>query len=110
MLSQKHRLRRNADILAVLRTGKQVRLKGLKVFLKQVPPAQPSRVACVVGKSVSSLATQRHRYQRWLRVLAREYVTGRPNGVDVVLVALPEIRTYPKLDSLRRVVSSSVSF
>lgn len=109
MLSSKHRLRKNTDILAVLRTGRQFRLKGLKVYIKSAPDQGFSRVACVVGKKVSPLATRRHSYQRLLRVLAKEVMSSRQQSVDIVFVAQPDIEIYANLSSLREALQKSLS-
>ncbi|MBI3256097.1 MAG: ribonuclease P protein component [Candidatus Andersenbacteria bacterium] len=109
MLSGKHRLRKSADILAVLRTGRKFRLKGLKVCIKPSPQQPVSRAACVVGKTVSPLSVRRHRYQRWLRVLAREIITSQPDVVDIVMVAQAGIEDYQDLASLRQTLTKTLS-
>lgn len=109
MLPTKHRLKSQADILAVLRSGRQYRAKAVKVSIKPASDQAVSRVACVVGKTVSPLATIRHHYQRWLRVIAAEVIKSRPDVVDIVFVAQKAITEYKDLESLRQDIKQAVA-
>lgn len=54
-------------------------------------PTAHTRIACVVGKSVHRSAVRRHKYQRWLREVARQTLaTQSPNtAYDMVWIARP---------------------
>jgi ribonuclease P protein component len=106
MLPRNQRLTRQADIVAVLRGGKRYRSEAVQVYVKS---SQDSRLACVVGKKVSPLATVRHRYQRWLRVIGREIVAQSPQA-DIVVVAQPAIKKYQDLKTLRQEVLGNKKF
>lgn len=73
MLARSHRLRRSQDIEHVLRRGRCISTRFVRVCV--VPGSTPStRIACVVGKRVHARAVRRHQYQRWLREIARDVV------------------------------------
>lgn len=103
MLPTRARLRRAEDIRNTLRLGQRATIKGIRLYARPNPAELASRVACVVGRSVDRSAVVRHRYQRWLRVLAAEALatTLQRRAYDVVLVALPGIKSYERLQQVR---------
>ncbi len=107
MLPKRMRLRRSIDILNVMRSGKLLSTGTIRLYLKPSSHAT-TRSACVVGKKVSRLATKRHHYQRWLRVIAQETAHLLPNTYDMVLVAQPRIVNIKSLDELRLSIMSHV--
>jgi ribonuclease P protein component len=92
MLPRSARLRRSREIQRVVHEGRVFVTTYLKVY--RAPSLAPdTRVACVVGKTVHRSAVARHRYQRWLRALARELLseTVLASPYDMVWVARPSI-------------------
>jgi ribonuclease P protein component len=91
VLAQLHRLRRDSEIKGVVRSGRCFVTPHIRVCV--LPSNGPVRIACVCGKSVSALAVARHKYQRWLRSLAKEIIVelGADSGCDMVWVARPGI-------------------
>ena len=108
MLPKNRRLRSSEELKAVLKTGGCVSTPEIRACaLKQA--ASPSRVAVIVGKRVDKRATARHRYQRWLRVLAREYLEGVSSAsYDMVWVAQPAIARHDTLATLRQSVADAL--
>lgn len=108
MLPRKQRLARSADIQHVLRRGRCFQVPGMRICV--APGATQSRVACIVSKKVSRLAVRRHRYQRWLRSLAKELLAGPLVGkqYDMVLVATPQIKQWHTLADLQSVAWSKL--
>ena len=101
MLPAANRLRGEPDIQATLKTGRRLPTPHVRIFIRPNPHSQTSRFACVVGKRVSRSAVRRHRYQRWLRQVARRALTTTHTPpVDVVLLANPSITTVKNLSQL----------
>ncbi len=103
VLSRSSRLTREQDIVSVIRRGRHIRAVGVDMYISP-RTAAPTRIACVVGMRVHAQAVQRHRYQRWLRVLAREVTVPSPGGrwYDMVWVAQPAIKRFTTLALLRQ--------
>lgn len=99
------RLRRNDDVLAVLRRGKRYRTPHALIH---VLPSDEMRVTCVVGKKVSPSAVTRHRIQRQLREIAREVLPSIPHTYDVVILAIPPILRVESYEELRQAVISAL--
>lgn len=102
MLAKQARLRTNREISEVVRRGRRLTSPYVRLYAVRRPAGKVSRVACVVGKRVSASAVVRHRYQRWLRVLARDWVQGRASGTayDMVWVAQPAMANVKQLAEL----------
>ncbi len=89
MLPRSRRLRSTAEIQRVLREGHCITTPAVRVCFLQSGAAE-TRVACVVGKTVHRSAIRRHRYQRWLREVARQFLTDHQDvAYDMVWVARP---------------------
>lgn len=103
MLRRTYRLQKEQDIKAVLRSGRTIRTARVRVHV--LPTTRPqSRVACVVGARVSRSAVTRHRYQRWLRHIARSFIqSGRlRSSYDMVWYALPSLVQCLKYQELEQ--------
>lgn len=92
MLPRLHRLRQTKQIQKVVRSGRCFNTPYVRVCL-HAGETSSTRIACVVGKSVDKSAVRRHRYQRWLRQVASDFVAGHPSAspYDMVWIAQPAI-------------------
>lgn len=102
MLERNRRLINTDAIRTVLRRGNCVATASVRVcVLRSAGPF--GQVAIVVGKKVHIRATVRHRYQRWLRVLAREALAEQVTltAYDMVWVGLPGLISHQRLATLR---------
>jgi len=92
MLAQKNRLRRSQDIRDVLKNGQRVTIPEVYIYFKK-NDLEHGRIATIVGKKIHKQAVKRHRYQRWLRSLAADYVVSpaKTRSYDMVWVAQPRI-------------------
>lgn len=97
------RLRRNDEVLAVIRRGKKYRTPYALVYTL---PSRQVRFTCVVGKKVSRSAVIRHRIQRQLREIMREALSSTDVKYDIVLIAIPPIVEVESYDKLRQAVNS----
>ncbi len=104
MLPRRARLRRSVDITAVVRQGRRINAPGVRVYWRP-GEAVTSRIACVVGTRVHKSSVVRHRYQRWLRVVAQEAGSVFPVPSDVVWVAAPAILRCESLAAVREQVA-----
>lgn len=90
MLPRKFRLAKQGDITAAIRQGKC--LVTPYVNIHYLPTTNThTRVACIVSKKVSPSAVQRHKYQRWLRACARDFINKQTAYYDMVWIAKPEV-------------------
>lgn len=91
MLPAHHRLRRQADISSVFKSGQKLRTPHTVIYYLARPAAPYSRAACIVSRKVHRAATMRHRYQRWFRHIVKSLIKEAPGVVDVIIVALPSL-------------------
>jgi len=107
MLSRNQRLRDTNDIRDVLRRG--VCVTAPSVRLCALPGR--GRGAVIVGKKVHKKAIARHRYQRWLRILLREFLSenGVLLGYDLVWVGRAGLLKYKKLADVRLEIIEAVT-
>jgi ribonuclease P protein component len=107
-----HRLRRGADISAVVRRGRRAgapgRLLVLHVAADVTGTASPasSRAAFVVGRTVGG-AVVRNRVRRRLRHLVATRLDRLPAGTDLVVRALPDAATA-SYDDLARALDGAL--
>jgi len=101
MLPRALRLTRSSDIQDTVSSGRRFSTPYTRVYFRYSNLGQP-RVACVVGKKVDQLATNRHKYQRWLREIIKDLLPALP-PLDIVLVGQPSLKnqniTYQDLKS-----------
>ena len=96
MLAAQHRLRRRAEFTEATRLGVRA-TRGCVVahlFLSGRP--YPARVGFVVAKSVGG-SVVRHRVTRRMRAAVATRVDALPEGCHLVLRALPDAATAPRL-------------
>jgi ribonuclease P protein component len=105
MLPRSARLRRTAEIQQVLRAGRCLTTPHLRICTHPSSHDHP-RIACVVGKSVHRGAVRRHRYQRWLREIARTFLSEHPAiaPYDMVWIAQPGLASIGSLAEAKQAV------
>ncbi|RXW32713.1 ribonuclease P protein component [Propioniciclava flava] len=91
MLPAEHRLRTSDAFRSVVRQGVRAGRHTLVVHALATG-AQPSRAGFVVSKAVGNAVT-RNRVKRQLRHLVAQQIARVPDGVDVVVRALPSAAT-----------------
>lgn len=104
MLARINRLRVDRDLKQVFKCGWRLSTAFAAIYVLK-RQASPVRVACICGKKVNSKAVARHKYQRWLRQLAREAIieAGLEN-CDMVWVAQPNIAKANNLNEVKQAV------
>jgi ribonuclease P protein component len=103
------RLRRSADIRAVLSTRALAHGRAAVVHVRRRGDDRPARWTVVAGRRVGS-ATRRNRAKRRLRAALRR--RALPTGVDLVVVAAPEAvdTAYEPLErELERLIRRAVT-
>ena len=109
MLSRLYRLSRAKDIQATLRQGRCAHLPPIKICFRRTNNAQP-RITCIVGRHVDRSSVVRHRYQRYLREIARDLISEHPNlSCDIVLIAQPLIRDYQTKNQIKTEVWGEIN-
>ncbi|MCH8134495.1 MAG: ribonuclease P protein component [Proteobacteria bacterium] len=101
MLPRLLRLRQNKDIRTTIQRGPRLYSSPVRIHYLIQPAQQHFRVATVVSKKVNSSSVRRHRYQRWLRQIARETISALPQSYDMVWVATPKMDQIKSLAELR---------
>lgn len=102
MLARESRLNKKSDIVKTIRYGRRIRTPYVLLYvLKPDPLPKNTQVAVVVGKKVSKVAVKRHRYQRLLREIAREYITDLP-PLYMVWVGIPPLHDVTSKEELER--------
>ena len=91
VLPAEHRLRTSDEFRSVVRQGVRAGRHTLVVHALATG-AQPSRAGFVVSKAVGNAVT-RNRVKRQLRHLVAQQIARVPDGVDVVVRALPSAAT-----------------
>lgn len=109
MLSRPYRLSQAKDIQATLRQGYCAHLPPIKVCFRRTNNAQ-SRITCIVGRRVDHSSVVRHRYQRYLRELARDVISEHPSlSCDIVLIAQPSIKDYQTKNQIKTEVWGKIN-
>lgn len=106
MLPRKFRLTKRRDIVATIRQGVHLATPYAHIYYRGVNSPH-ARVTCIVSKKVSTLAVQRHKYQRWLRESARAAINKQNASCDMVWMAKPKIT---KLKNLKELKASLMPF
>ena len=84
------RLRRQKDIEACLREGKRYRHPLMTLYVRW-REGGGRRIAFSVGRKVAKKATKRNKIKRWLREAYRTKRWAMKEGVDLFVIAQPEI-------------------
>lgn len=95
MLPAESRLRNSTDFRDTLRQGVRCGRTSLVVHARRVDAA-PSRAGFIVSRAVGN-AVRRNRVKRRLRHLTAAVLPAAPFGVDVVVRALPDAASTPRL-------------
>lgn len=88
MLNQLHRLKKNNDIVRVLKEGK----KFIESFLiiKTLPnDLKETRFAFIVSKKFSKKAVERNRIRRQISEAIKDNLTTIKKGTDAVILSMP---------------------
>lgn len=90
MLAKKNRLKNKKDIENVFKKGKTKtgKLVFLKIFKNNL---DISRFAFIVSTKISKKAVIRNKIKRQLREIVRKNLSNIKSGVDIVIIAKPEI-------------------
>ena len=98
MLPKEHRLKRDQDLKSVFTRGGGG--SGRFFYLKRYPnQLGVSRFAFVVGSKVSKSAVLRNKIRRRMREVVRLRLPSVRMGMDIAVVAKPEVRTVSSLDA-----------
>jgi len=110
MLGASQRLRSSREIREVVHYGRRIQTPFVRVHFLRKPNQLSSRVACVVGTRVHRSAVVRHRYQRWLRQYAREFLAQQQGAVsyDIVFVAVPAMNTLSRSADLKNSLTNKL--
>ncbi len=108
MLTGLHRLRNREDVIRVIRHGRRLKSSHILFYIYRRSAEDAPRVACIVGKKVSKSAVRRHRFQRWLREIARSLLPTMSPKYDMVLMALPSLDQVQTLADLRDTLASDL--
>ncbi|MFN3406719.1 MAG: ribonuclease P protein component [Caldimicrobium sp.] len=97
-LSKKERLRLNRDFLRVFRTGKKIWIDKYLLVIYCPNKLSYRRLGIVVSKKIGK-ATLRNKVKRMLRELFRKNKEIFPEGIDIIMIASPNLQfiTYEKL-------------
>lgn len=91
MLSKQNRLRLKRDFEKAFKQGKSFRQDFL--FMKIAEnDLNETRFGFIVSKKISNKAVIRNKIKRQLREIVRNQLDQIKKGLDIVLVALPEIK------------------
>ena len=92
MLPTQHRMRTAGDFSNTVRSGARIGRRNVVVYAHFLAEDAPSRFGFIVSKKVGNAVT-RNLVKRRLRALSAEYVKVHPNGLGIVMRALPASST-----------------
>lgn len=92
MLSSKNRMRLSADFSTTVRSGARSGRRNLVLYAVPTALDQPSTFGFIVSKAVGNAVT-RNLVKRRLREIAVHSLRAYPQGLSVVVRALPRQRT-----------------
>jgi ribonuclease P protein component len=98
MLPTAHRMRSASDFSHTTRRGSKVSCGSVVAYVDTADDGGPARVGLIVSKSVGN-SVSRHRAARRLRAGIRPLLADLPEGLRVVLRALPGAVCDPDLPS-----------
>lgn len=105
MLPKQNRLKKKKSFDEVFKKGKILRAPDF--FLKYLEKeAAEARIGFVVSKKVSKRAVQRNKAKRRLREAFRSPIKLLSQGIDVVVVANPSIKSRTLREIAEEVVST----
>jgi ribonuclease P protein component len=106
MLPQQHRLRTASEFGYALRSGTRFGNRNLVIFLAdRASPADPTIVGFLVSKKVGN-AVVRNRVKRRLREMSADVVKRHPQGLALVIRALPSSSSLDYADLSREFSSA----
>lgn len=85
-------MRTSAEFSRTVRSGTRYGCRNLVLYARMMETGEPSRAGFIVSKSVGNAVT-RNLVKRRLRELAAETIAETPDGVSVVVRALPAAAT-----------------
>lgn len=88
MLASEHRMRNSADFSVTVRSGARTGRRNLVLYAAGTGGSEPSRYGFIVARSVGNAVT-RNLVKRRLRAAAAQSLHERPEGITVVVRALP---------------------
>jgi len=88
------RLTRSAEIRDLFRTGRRLSAPPLRVVYRTTALGH-ARLAIQVGRRAARTAVRRNRIRRRTREAFRRLLDGSGLGVDVMVLAGPEVATLP---------------
>ena len=91
MLASEYHIKRQGEISRVTRMGHKVHRKWYTACIYYRGDSEVPRFAFVISNKISKLATSRNRIRRVLNDTVRYNLQNIPKGVDVVLLAKPEL-------------------
>lgn len=100
MLKQENRLRKKRDFEEVFKKGKTK--TGKNLFLKaRKNKLKTNRFGWVVSLKVSKKAVVRNKIKRQLRAIVKKNFSNLKQGLDIVVVARPEIvnKNYQEIEN-----------
>jgi ribonuclease P protein component len=88
MLAKIHRVRVAGDFARTVRSGARSGRRNVVLYALPRPDGGPSRCGFIVGKNVGNAVT-RNLVKRRLRAAAASFIASNPQGLDLVVRALP---------------------
>lgn len=88
MLAAKNRMRTSVDFSTTVRSGVRKGRRNLVLYAAPRNPGEPTRFGFIVARNVGN-AVARNRVKRRLRAAAAGTLQIRPEGLDLVVRALP---------------------
>jgi ribonuclease P protein component len=88
MLAKIHRVRVAGDFSRTVRSGARSGRRNVVLYAVRRSGGDPSRCGFIVGKNVGNAVT-RNLVKRRLRAAAASFISRNPQGIDLVVRALP---------------------
>ncbi|WP_082633995.1 MULTISPECIES: ribonuclease P protein component [Arthrobacter] len=88
MLATKNRMRTSANFSNTVRSGVRNGRRNVVLYMVSTSDAEPSQIGFIVAKTVGNAVT-RNLVKRRLREIVVETIKAYPQGVNVVVRALP---------------------
>lgn len=88
MLAKANRITHGTDYKAVVRRGSRIVRPNTVLYVRRRPAPGPARFGFIVAKNVGNAVT-RNRVRRRLKAASSRLLGSAPDGIDVVIRALP---------------------
>ncbi|MHA7262970.1 ribonuclease P protein component [Arthrobacter sp. TMN-37] len=88
MLAKIHRVRVAGDFARTVRSGARSGRRNVVIYAASRENGEPTRCGFIVGKNVGN-AVRRNLVKRRLRAAAASFIDRNPQGLDLVVRALP---------------------